>query len=507
MSKELEYKELSKLNITRLIENAYNNNIELPQDFVKNINFHEKGQHKFMLDNQTREIEESLALNCITTLPFHIYKKYVTTDWILDKNLGSNPIEKFHYHGSYEFLDYLLDICIEHNKTIPLNYKERNKEQSNFHYKYNNDFLDMLINFERLTELTGSFKLIKEKENTENNFKLFKKALKEKFSHAEIERNSILEENETSKQYDPENWFKHYNYIKNYSRCNLNLKDFIENLVMQPQKSSIFFDIMKQYENEENNPFLVKEVFDLAFKYQNTEVVKYISPYISQKDKVNIFYDICEKWYINTARDIYQCVLETRYFENKEYAMHGGKMNFVKWYINTIQKIAPEHEIEWDKTGYILLNVNEKFFNELLEKNPKIKTANLVENYNIDYFKVGINVFNDLVDSYGYGENYKLNESIKYQYILHLSEIYKPEKTIYLERNQNIKYFIIDNLLRRNPDDNTIDPKYTKNMEELWEILNFSEELEKKVLNKTNVNTKKKQFQSVIVSIMVLIYL
>lgn len=243
-----DYNEITKFNITKLIEQMYlseNTN----SDFFNSINFSETSSVEYIYKSenfsQPTTVKESLAQNLISHLPLLAYKKYITADWLEFGKDRDYPLSSESLSGhKIDFLDHLSDLCFE-----------KSKKDFNYFAQYKRLFLNKVLDVDKFFNYKHNIS-----EKTLNSYyKLLKKCLfqyktvQENFSSSADYKNEVL----------TEPWlFSIARFTENYSADkNQYLEDatqILNKVAKNPEAYLLVDDIINQLEKAENGSLPLK---------------------------------------------------------------------------------------------------------------------------------------------------------------------------------------------------------------------------------------------------------
>jgi hypothetical protein len=142
----------SQYNITRYLNECYKNGKEPSNDIMSLVDFNEVGFKRIKYESDrpelgiySIEINETLAQNCITTLPFEAYEKFITADWInyiKERSSITSLTDVAINNNNLPLLERLHDLCLEK----ALAEEKSDDPYKSFIHTYQRDLLDRIVN-------------------------------------------------------------------------------------------------------------------------------------------------------------------------------------------------------------------------------------------------------------------------------------------------------------------------------------------------------------------------
>jgi hypothetical protein len=235
----LSYQELSRYNLTNLIKAQYEAGQPLDEKFIKNIDFTEKGDKTFWLNDksgkqQRYDVKESLALNCVNYLPLVYYQEYITPEWINTEGQEYNMVNGALGAKKYDFLHYLRKVTSEYLETIYAqalgNGAKEEKEKIRAYLNvYENKFLNPILNIAHNVSNLG---LVNANSDLyEKYYDLFKAVLPDLDRYMQYKEETFAYKKDQHKEINADNWVKNYAQIKWCGHKMGELKDLISELI------------------------------------------------------------------------------------------------------------------------------------------------------------------------------------------------------------------------------------------------------------------------------------
>jgi hypothetical protein len=391
---DAQYQEHAQFNLTKLIRRNYEVGTPLPKEYFDGLDFLEESSKVLMLPlngaygRQHRyDVKQTLAENIVSLLPFEYYKEYIQPNWIVSNNFNNNGIIRTALdEQKYDFLYEILSQCKEYSKEhFDMNKREDNKFISSYESSLFNHILDLDNNLSQLKNLKLP------QESYDNYFKLFKTTLSD-FKEYYNKKYEILFNAPVMDhlQFDDEYWFLDFNKMESIFK-KYNKRDAILEILATDSKAFDFFkDVVTQYKYAEENPFLEQNLIENAFKYGNKKVINYLmkNKLINSKNLTQAFETVLQEWVNNE-----EAKTNDRY-DNKL----GDNSVYLKNLLDLLQKNAPEHEIEnYGLFSHILPASDQKLFDDVIEKYPKLKTEKLKDGLTLNQWHYAKQLFNDFI--------------------------------------------------------------------------------------------------------------
>lgn len=145
-----EINNLRMYNITKYLNNCYINKVEPSIDIMKDVDFSEVSEKEVTFFDKKMghfrsTIKESLAINCISNIPYEAYEKLVTTDWLyFEKDYDGTLFKTAIIHKNMSLLEKLHDLGLD----SALNDRQ-------MAHGYQRRCLDSILNFNFLEKRDG----------------------------------------------------------------------------------------------------------------------------------------------------------------------------------------------------------------------------------------------------------------------------------------------------------------------------------------------------------------
>lgn len=370
------YQQLSKFNITRLIESAYNNGTTLPSEILENIDFNETSKKHFSISrtgttygNSRYNVDETLAVNVLSHLPLEAYKNYIDISWLNSDSMSDYGIASSALNdGKYDFLHYMLDYS--HNYFMA-HTKDKSEETRNLFNAYQRTFLKNIFNISNnvynINSVNGSANDIAQY------FDLFKSALP-KFNHFYhmLYNRQFTNEQPFKEMVNETNWFKNYHTIRTVFSFSYNEGEFFAETIQNSKAFVIFESIFKQFNSYDELPLPKQNILQIAFDYGNKKLLKHMCAYsdITESDLNTAFQKSINKWQdeqsskFNNSRDSYKTL--------------GQYSEYLKNIFDMMHAYYPDYQPhEYSALSSVLCVNNDKFVQKIIERFPALKTERL----------------------------------------------------------------------------------------------------------------------------------
>lgn len=231
-----ELQNLRMYNITKYLNNCYINKAEPSVDIMKDVEFSEVSEKEVTFFDKKMghfrsTVKESLAVNCISNIPYEAYQQFVTTDWLyFEKDYDSTLFKGAIIHKNIDLLEKLHDLGL--NSAL-------NDRQ--MRHGYQRRCLDSILNFNFLEKRKG-FSIL-DKDFGQRYLSLVKKATSEL---EYFNQNAFIgEEKQPLKYANNPDWLQMASNLKR----NLNSSGFAKNEILatiasQPELLPLFEDAL-----------------------------------------------------------------------------------------------------------------------------------------------------------------------------------------------------------------------------------------------------------------------
>lgn len=267
MSKIEEFNELAKGSVAKILDHYYKQGKEVPIDVINNIDFSEeitkKFEYSFTRHDRIHKIQETNIINCMRTLDFNAYAKYMNSGWIY--NRGPDGDMNFIWSAiscsRTEALNRAAEIVKEEINNSTLIGDLGNRDLENRYFGQALDLERMLSQNQTMKE--GTTKALEK-------YEFFKKSM-ELFSEYYSKRARAWK---STNEIDFLNWHKNYHKISII--CNPNMgrvEELNKLLVVDKSLIKILKDVYNQYEPKDN-PFFDISLMALGMRSNNLEFLQ-----------------------------------------------------------------------------------------------------------------------------------------------------------------------------------------------------------------------------------------
>lgn len=265
--------------VANILNHYYSNGSEVPKEVLGNIDFKENifkrvevPEYKYA---NYLDIEESNIINCIKTLPFEAYSKYLTLDLALDKgkdDRGDKAISIALVESNFKLMEHIFSLV---EKTV--NNGDKAKDIGN------RDLEEMFFSY--ALNLHNPLRTSSDR----------KESLATKVKKYDFFKKSVTlfnkYYNEKSKNWGGASNHNFENWHENYSRIGTilsrkNNESLLNNFLVSSKSSSfILEDIFKQYEGK-HNVFINSDFVSIALKNSNFDFLDLL---IKSKTEEDLF--------------------------------------------------------------------------------------------------------------------------------------------------------------------------------------------------------------------------
>jgi hypothetical protein len=464
-----EYKNLRMYNITKYLNNCYLNKVDPSMDIMKDVDFSEISakEIKYFVKNYGYHhinINESLAINCISNIPYEAYQNFVTLDWLyFEKDYDSNVFRNGLAQKTISLVEKLHDLGLE---------SALNDRQAR--HGYIRRCLENILNFNYLDK-HSAFPI------TDNDFgKRYLALVKKTASELEFFHKSVFIGEEPTLKYSPNvNWLKMASNVKSSSApSGVDKNEILEILIQQPQLLPLFEDglllVMKhdsknlkgilgfgevlldnEYNRRDRNE--TTNLLSVAFEHNNIEAGKMIVEALGLSPRE------CLAAYEGNISREFADLIHKDYDDDKEQPV---QLLIKKYFNNSYRKIKANFFPELD-TGYLplfALGKDKKLKQDILNNKEILFEAPISEfrdefnqkplvqsqkNHNSTIYDDDDEEIDD-ENEQNYGVDFSLNDCLfRAKIINKLNDFLSPEgkKLIYPHDRNSLKHMRYDDFL------------------------------------------------------------
>lgn len=426
----LEYKEKSKINVTKLIQLAYEMKNDSLTEMLKGMDFLEMSKKSFMIGNtpafQSKyDVSESLAMNCINTLPLEMYKQFIKPTWVTSE--GFNSFNNVHIAlgaKKYDYLEELLTICTQYIDGTNKNIIKQEKEK--LLYNYGEDLLYPILNIDHnLYNLSDG-----KQEDIKGYYELFKKSVNFLEKFLDLKYTSTYKESKRpiEEPINSSNWFKNYCKLTPDNYKSEKIENLIKYLICNPSNFFIYLDVFEQCSNSELNLFKNIDLYKKAYKSNNKKVIRHLTKemQLTNEEILNVTNEILEEWIVKQ---------ELKFGRSKTAKTDKlDDTSYISKIMNLKKSLLPEEKEDNKTLVSLLYSDNKDFLKNYPEQYPQIKTEKLINNLDI-YELIGAKeIFVNFLETQQLDTDRNLRDSEYLSATLHI--ISKLESIIVLDSHK-----------------------------------------------------------------------
>lgn len=335
--------------VASILNYYFSKNLEVPFEILENIDFKEvifkrieTPEYKY---SNFQDIEESNIINCIKTIPFEAYVKYIDLDLILDKGKDERGVKAISIaiaDSNFKLLEHiysLVENCVNDGE-ITKNIGNRDLEEMFFSQALDLNNLLRLSN-DRNDSLANK---VKKYDFFKKSVTLFNKYYNDKSKNWG-----------GSQEHNFENW--HENYSRLQTILSRKTDENLLNNLLVANKSLVFIlkDIFKLYDGKENI-FATSDYASIALKNSNFDFLDLV---VASKAELNPFKNGLIRYFNKLSTEL------TNNYENGK-LNYLGDVNIEKTYTYYKEHNLP-FELNQDAIKVLLAKPNQEGF-EFLKK-------------------------------------------------------------------------------------------------------------------------------------------
>lgn len=441
--KREEEQEYRKSSITRMIENFYINQQELPKEVLKSINFLDVFTLNYYIyveeykHNMHINESQTIAENLINTLPLEMYEKYMDISWLWNHKSSSDNrlIASLIFRKKWNILEKFLSLIEQETK-------ENDFSQIFFEpmFAINDNLRDYYDNSEEkyINKVKNYFDVF------QKTLLVFKDFYKYKCEQYKANYRDVIK------------WHRNFEYIYEINK-NQTIEDINEILLKNDEFLYIIKDICSQYENPKKNSLLTKENLkkviengsESIFMFYKEELIKH--NILTQEEIEKLLIDTFHETLIKGKK------INDEYFDKREKAKLINETLAIDKIYNLVIKNT-QYEPKYEYLSFLLF-INNSKIDKIIKTLPqnKIKIFGL----NVEELSSIKPIFEDLLKYTGKYDSFykdyensikesKLNKEIQKEILKNPTQlIYLSERAakLFPENKTTLKEKSMDKIL------------------------------------------------------------